>query len=152
MASYAPLLAKENFTQWRTDLIFFTNTNINLTPSYEVQKLYGQNSGDMYINSKIELSDQKDAVRKRVGVSIVKQSNTGDIIIKLANLLPVEVNMELNIDGLENKAQEVSKTVLTGRPEDKYVTPKTTDINMQEIKNHSLHAYSFTLIRIKAII
>jgi hypothetical protein len=82
----------------------------------------------------------------------VKQSNTGDIIIKLANLLPVEVNMELNIDGLENKAQEVSKTVLTGRPEDKYVTPKTTDINMQEIKNHSLHAYSFTLIRIKAII
>jgi alpha-L-arabinofuranosidase len=38
MASYAPLLAKKDFTQWTTDMIFFDNTKICLTPNYYVQK------------------------------------------------------------------------------------------------------------------
>src|SRR5690606_5634911 len=33
MASYAPLLAKKNHTQWKTDMIFFDNTKICLTPN-----------------------------------------------------------------------------------------------------------------------
>lgn len=45
MTSYAPLLAKEGFTQWRPDLIYFSNTDLKLSPSYYVQQLFGVNTG-----------------------------------------------------------------------------------------------------------
>lgn len=34
MASYAPMLAKKGFTQWKTDMIFFDNVHICPTPNY----------------------------------------------------------------------------------------------------------------------
>jgi alpha-L-arabinofuranosidase len=46
MACYAPLLAKEGFTQWRPDLIWFDNTRVYGSPSYHVQKLFGRNRPD----------------------------------------------------------------------------------------------------------
>ena len=46
MACYAPLLAREGFTQWRPDLIWFDSTRAYGTPSYHVQKLFGRNRPD----------------------------------------------------------------------------------------------------------
>ena len=40
MASYAPLFAKKNHTQWKTDMIFFDNSNLCLTPNYHVQRMF----------------------------------------------------------------------------------------------------------------
>ncbi len=40
MASYAPLFAKNNFTQWKTDMIFFDNSGYYLTPNYYAQKCF----------------------------------------------------------------------------------------------------------------
>jgi len=49
MVSYAPLFAKTNFTQWKTDMIFFDNSGYYLTPNYHVQKMFSVNSGDYYV-------------------------------------------------------------------------------------------------------
>ncbi len=46
MASYAPLFAKKDHTQWTPDLIFFDNRRVCLTPSYHVQALFSQNRPD----------------------------------------------------------------------------------------------------------
>ncbi|MBQ7876383.1 MAG: carbohydrate binding domain-containing protein [Clostridia bacterium] len=46
LASYAPLFARENYTQWRPDMIFVNNHEIMLTPSYHVQAMYGNNLPD----------------------------------------------------------------------------------------------------------
>ena len=32
LASYAPLLPRQNHTQWRPDMIYFDHTNLLLTP------------------------------------------------------------------------------------------------------------------------
>ncbi|HEY4788101.1 MAG TPA: alpha-L-arabinofuranosidase C-terminal domain-containing protein, partial [Bacteroidales bacterium] len=149
MASYAPLLAKEHFTQWRTDLIFFDNTEVKPSVNYYVQQLYGQNAGDQYIESSISLSDNKETVLKRVAASIVRDSKTGDLIVKLANLLPVAVNSNLNLEGIGTINPKAGQTVLTGNPADRKVTPVTTTITVNDHFAVSLPAYSFTLIRIK---
>ena len=147
MASYAPLLAKEKFSQWNTDLIFFNNTEIKPTPNYEIQKLFGQNSGDRYINSLVEVSDKNPAVHKRISVSIVEDSKTGDIIVKLVNLLPVEARTSLIMNNL-NGFSKAAKTVLTGNPGDDKSVPATTEMKVGEELDVVLLPYSFTLIRL----
>lgn len=46
MASYAPLLAKRDHTQWLPDLIYFDNTHVWTTLNYHVQRMHSVNSGD----------------------------------------------------------------------------------------------------------
>ena len=149
LASYAPLLAKDGFTQWGTDLIFFNNTGLRPTPSYYVQKLYGENSGDAYIESTVKLSDNNDAVRKRVGVSIVRDAISGDVIVKLANLLPLEVKTQVKLEGVEDLNPKATQTVLSGKPGDKKAMPVISDISVSENTEIFLPAYSFTVIRFK---
>ncbi|MBN1188066.1 MAG: alpha-L-arabinofuranosidase [Bacteroidales bacterium] len=151
MASYAPLLAKEGFIQWRTDLLFFTNTDIYPTPNYFVQHLYGINSGDTYIGTTIKLSDFNDKVQKRIGASIVHDSKTGDLIIKLANLLPVDVETTVNLPGVGKINPIASRTILTGNPGDRTVFPLTESIEISDSYTFTLPAYSFTVIRINPL-
>lgn len=151
MASYAPLLAKENFTQWNPDLIYFNNTKVKPTVNYLVQQLYGQNTGDTYIKNSIQSSDNREVVRKRIGTSIVRDSRTGDLIVKLTNLLPVEVNIQIKLEGLSGIKPSTNQTVITGKPGDHKATPVSGTISVSNLFNVSLPAYSFTLIRLKAI-
>ncbi|MBN2275945.1 MAG: T9SS type A sorting domain-containing protein [Bacteroidales bacterium] len=59
---YAPLLCKENFSQWHPDLIRFDNTRIAKTASYYVQQLYSLHAGDEYINSTITYDESFSTV------------------------------------------------------------------------------------------
>jgi alpha-L-arabinofuranosidase len=49
MASYAPLFANVNGTQWRPDLIYYNNSGSFGTPSYYVQKMFSRNRGDVVL-------------------------------------------------------------------------------------------------------
>ena len=149
MTSYAPLLAKEGHTQWNPDLIYFNNTEVKPTVDYFVQLLYGQNSGDIYLPSDVKISDQNESVRKRVAVSVVRDSKSNDLIVKLVNMLPVAVNTKLNLEGLGNLNPSAIRTVLTGTPDDKKARPVTDNIAVSKDFPCALPAYSFTVIRIK---
>ena len=150
MASYAPLLAKEKHTQWGTDMIFFTNEEIRLTPSYYVQKAFGQNAGSEYIPSQITLSNNQDGVKNRVAVSIVRDSKSKDLIVKLVNLLPVVVNSTIDLKGLGlDLSSEAIKTILVGKPGDKRVESQETHSAVTETLTLELPAYSFTVYRMK---
>ena len=149
LTSYAPLLAKEGHTQWNPDLIYFNNTEVKPTVGYFVQQLYGQNSGTEYLPSLIILSDKRESVQKRVVCSVVRDSKTNDLIIKLINLLPTGVNINMDIDALNINTKEVVKTVLTGKPDDKNARPVESKINLPDVNKMTLPAYSFTVIRCK---
>ena len=95
MASYAPLLAKEGHTQWNPDLIYFNNKEVKPTVGYYVQMLFGQNSGTKYIDNEVKIDNNREDVSKRIATSIVKDNASGDIIIKLVNLVPVNVNADI---------------------------------------------------------
>jgi len=51
LASYAPLLANEDYVQWRPDLIWFNNHASWNSANYEVQKLFMRNVGDRVVPS-----------------------------------------------------------------------------------------------------
>lgn len=148
--SYAPLLAKDKHTQWNPNLIYFNNTEVRPTVSYEVQKLYGQNSGDQYIHSQTILSSKQENVKSRVALSIVRDSKSDDLIIKLVNLLPVPVKTSLDLKNCPMQNKEVVKTVLKGDPADKNARPQFTNCSLDEISSPELPPYSFTVYRLQA--
>ena len=148
MISYAPLLAKEGHTQWNPDLIYFNNTEVKPTVGYYAQQMYGQNVGSEYIASSVTLDNTQDAVEKRIGVSVVRDGKTGDMIVKLVNLLPVAVNAQVELPSLEGMDTTAVKTVLAGKPTDKQVRPVSGTMEVSEKFGYELPAYSFTVIRI----
>ena len=88
-------------------------------------------------------------MRKRIGVSAVKDAVTGDYIVKLVNMLPVEVTSQVKLDGISLDGSKAQKTVLTGRPADEHVRPVTESFEIQgKDFAYTLPAYSLTVIRI----
>lgn len=151
MTSYAPLLAKKKRVNWSPDLIYFDNDGITLTPDYYVQQLYSVNDGDRYIPFNLSLDNASEDVAKRVGLSVVKDSKTGDIIMKYANLLPVPTTLSLSKTdlGLTDAEKIKEATVLTGSPADTDVVPQPTAAEFTgENLTYGAPAYSFTVIRL----
>ncbi|MBN2683740.1 MAG: hypothetical protein JXR40_00540, partial [Pontiellaceae bacterium] len=107
MASYAPMLARRANTHWSPDLIFFDNTDIFLTLSYHVQKLLGNHGGDIYYETTF------DKVDDRFSASTVKDSASGDTIIKLVNGEGRGRTLELLLKNGSNISAQAVKTVLS---------------------------------------
>src|SRR5690606_13180304 len=146
MTPYATLLAKIGNTQSNPDLIYFDNTEVKPTVGYYVQQLFGQHSGDEYIFSSLALTSDDDNVRKRIGKSIVRDRASGDIIVKLVNLLPIEVEVATDIGEITGNHQHASATILSGKADDKEAKPVHTTI---DLNNFKLKPYSFTVIRLQ---
>ena len=148
MTSYAPLLARHGYTNWNPDMIYFNSSRIDLTPGYYVQKIFGNNSGNQYITGQLEVMSRRDDVRKRIATSTVYDSATGDIIIKLVNLLPTTVSSTIEITDCDTFATQATCTVLSGQPTDLQSTPVESHIEVAPQFSYEMPAYSFTTIRI----
>lgn len=148
MTSYAPLLAKEKRVNWNPDMIYYNNTVINPSTGYYVQQAFGQNSGDTYYPATIKTDCKDPKANLRIAVSTVKDSKTGDIIVKMANLLPVSTSINVSVPMLKG-ATKASCTVFSGQPSDKRFDVKKTEINVGNVVEKQLPPYSFTVVRIK---
>ena len=153
MASYAPLLAKKNFTQWKIDMIFFDNVTICPTPNYYVQKMFSANQGNFYFD-KVIAKDEKD---NSLAASCVQDSRTGDIILKLVNYNETAKPMKVNLNRFGKMATEAEQTVLAGNPDDENtftntinIVPASTVVKIKKTFDYSAPAMSLTVIRIKA--
>ena len=150
MTSYAPLLAKEGFTQWNPDLIYFNNSEVKLTAGYQEQKLFGYHSGNKYNPSLIRASDNREDINKRIASSFVTDAQSDDLSIKLVNLLPVDVSTAIDLSGMNvTKGEKAILTVMIGDPDDKSVIPVESTITTAVELPYELPAYSFSVIRIK---
>ncbi len=153
MSSYAPLLAKDNHTQWKPDLIYFSNTEVRPTTDYHTMRLYGENSGSKYLNSALQVNTDDEKAKARVGASIVKDETTGDVIVKMVNLLPVETEMEVDLTKFYPQGQgtlQAMGTVMSGAPADENASIKTDRISVASPHfNIPLAPYSFTVLRLK---
>ena len=94
------------------------------------------------------LDNKEDKVQKRFASSIVRDSASGDVIVKLVNLLPVEIHTSVDLTGTGIVQSSAKRTVLTGKPAD---TPLPVEDTMEVAEKFDcqLSAYSFTVIRIK---
>jgi len=152
MASYAPLLAKKNFTQWKTDMIFFDNVTLCPTPNYFVQKMFSANQGDYYFD-KVIAKDEKDI---NLAASCVQDSKTGDIILKLVNYNESAKPMKVNLGRFGKIASEGEQTVLTGSRDaentftnTKNIVPTSSVVKISKSFEYSAPTMSLTVIRIK---
>ncbi|MBW8684506.1 alpha-L-arabinofuranosidase C-terminal domain-containing protein [Chitinophaga rhizophila] len=149
MTSYAPLLAKEGHTQWNPDLIYFNNTGIKLTTGYHVQRLFGNNAGNEYLPGALTLSTAQPALNKRVAASVVRDSKSNDVIIKLVNITPFNIDSNIDLGALTVAGNTATLTTLQGKPADKDAVPATSTITVAPQFKTSMPAYSFSIIRIK---
>lgn len=144
MASYAPLLGKIGNTQWNPNLIYFTNTEVSPTINYFVQQMFSTNSGDRFLNVECELP-----------VSVIRQSESGDLILKLVNPGPAEPTVSVHLVGASPVSQKVSCTTLAGDPaqvnrhgETQQLRPVTTEIEVGTNFDYTLPAFSLTVLRV----
>jgi len=81
LASYAPLLARRQHTQWTPDMIYFNDTSVFPSLNYTVQKLFGHNTGDTALPATLAGAEKS----ARLAASAVRDSKTGELIVKLVN-------------------------------------------------------------------
>jgi alpha-L-arabinofuranosidase len=113
--------------------------------------MYGMNSGSEYLPSVVTLSASGVGVKERVAVSVVRDEASGDYIVKLVNMLPVDVESNVVIDGVTLTGMKAVRTILQGAPADSDAKPVTTDFDLSSSDGfaYTIPKYSFTVIRIQ---
>ncbi len=112
-------------------------------------RLFGEYSGNKYLNSSLSISTDNDKARVRVGASIVKDEKTGRVMVKLVNMLPAETDLDVDLSKVlpNNASYTIERTVMTGAPAD-----TTPDIMEDTVTENSpsfkvkMPAYSFTVL------
>lgn len=154
LASYAPLLARRHHTQWHPDLIYFNGTEVFLSANYYVQQLFGQNSGDICLDTRLSA----EAVPPTLAASAVRDSMSGDLIVKVVNGASTPVSLDIQLPALPVAAGlEVIKTVLTGPELDAVnddarppvVKPEIARLTLKSTSGLEVPASSLLVLRFK---
>lgn len=155
LASYAPLLAKEGHTQWNPDLVYFTNTTVAPTVNYYVQQLFGQNQGDTYHAGVVTLPTGA-ATDTTLAASCVRDTRSGDVVLKLVNAGPTAQAFPIDLRGFANLGSAATCTVLVGDKEAKNtlaapgtVLPKAASYRAAKRFSYPAAPYSLTVIRVR---
>lgn len=110
MTSYAPMLCHLKHQNWNPDMIYFDNETIDLTPSYHTQRLFSKYAGDILVDSQLSINSDgitaesiKD-IAKRVAATVVVDSKTSKCYLKVVNVLPVELKLDINARDMNEEA------------------------------------------------
>ncbi|WDF57416.1 alpha-L-arabinofuranosidase C-terminal domain-containing protein [Mucilaginibacter sp. KACC 22063] len=157
MASYAPLLANVSHISWNPDLIYFNNKTLLKTANYYVQQLFSTNQGDLYIPDVVAFKQEGAATDSTLAASCVKDSHTGDIILKIVNAGSKQATATLNLKGLHIQKGTARVQLLTGLPTDKnsMEEPNTVHVIEKDLPKklsnfYTAAPYSVSVIRFKA--
>jgi alpha-L-arabinofuranosidase len=155
MASYAPLFAKENDSQWTPDMIWFNGTEAYGTPNYYVQKLFSTNTGNKLLDSVVVQRNTKAS--GLYSVSSLDEA-TGEVIIKVVNATNSSKKVKFDLAGVSKdklSGTEIKLSTSNIKDENSFtskekVAPVTKKINGMSSKfDYSFDAQSLTIIRLK---
>ena len=126
MASYAPLFARLNYTQWQPDLIWFDANKSYGTPSYYVQKLYSCFTG----NTELEIPPEITALEKDK-LYVCASKDEENIYIKVINAGNQEISVDLSLitDKMPKKMLKME-----GNPSDCNSIDEPDNISLKEIE------------------
>lgn len=118
MTSYAPMLCHLKHQNWNPDMIYFDNDTIVPTPSYETQRMFSVYGGDRYVSTSLSLGsevtrDKQSDVLRRVNATVVRDHLTGKSYLKVVNVLPV--SLSLNVSGVKSEGG-MRYEQINGRP------------------------------------
>ncbi len=148
MASYAPLFARINYTQWAPDMIWFDAKTAYATPSYYVQKMFAGNMGSYTLAAETE----ENLEEKKLFVISSYDEETKELIVKVVNAASEAAVLELSTD---YNITEGTATVLSGPDlyayntieEPDKVTTHTYAISKEDVARLTLPAHTFTVYR-----
>lgn len=144
MSSYAPLFAREGYIQWAPDMIWFDDRKCYGSPSYHVQKLYGNNVGTYTLP--IEADNGLFA-------SASYDAKVDEIVLKVVNPSDKELKAPIVLDGFDAPKKV---TVYTMASDDanafnSFEDPDRVTVHCWWTKPSSdftFGAYSFNVLRI----
>ena len=155
MASYAPLIARQDHTSWNPNLIYFNATSVTPTVNYYVQQLFSLNEGDLYFDHIVSFGN-KEIKDSLLATSCVKDSKTGDIIIKLVNAGAVDVSAKADLSVFGALNSKANLDVMQGSTEAKNtlqnpqnVLPVNSEIMIAKKFTYKVPGHSLSVIRIK---
>ena len=150
-ASYAPLLAKRDHTDWSPNLIYFTNTEVFPTINYHVQQMFSVNNGDTYLPTTVQ-----DPAPADFAASTVRNSAQGAVILKFVNGANAARPVRIELAGAKRVPATAEFTVLAGpdaNVANDYASPRTVLPRVSRLPisgafDYEAPANSFTVIRI----
>ena len=115
LASYAPLFARVGYVQWTPDMIWFDERFAYGTPSYHVQKLYGEHLGTVTVPMD---GQEKELEKEGIYVNCSLQEEDGELIVKAVNHSAEEKELTLCLPERFRTPDTVRLYVMAGREED----------------------------------
>ena len=119
-----------------------------------MQQLFAANAGDVYLPATVG-GAAADAKPADFAFSVVQDTRTGDIILKLVNAGAAVRPLHLALPGAPEFAASATKTVLTGEPlavnavgAPPAVAPATSPITVGRSFDYEAPAHSLTVIRL----
>jgi hypothetical protein len=109
-ASYAPALADVSDFQWPTNEIAFDAATSFGSPSYWVQHIFGNNTGDYVVSSALTGADP--SVNE-----VVTRTASGTVYVTVANPTNSAVTSQVSLNGARFVRPKGTATVLTGDPD-----------------------------------
>jgi alpha-N-arabinofuranosidase len=152
LASYAPLLARRGHTQWTPDMIYFNGTQVFPSLNHAVHKLFGSHAGDTYLPTAV------GADTGRLAASTVRDSQTGDLILKIVNGDDTARSLRVQFSGGKSLPATATQIVFGAASADivnedgapPAVSPQTTTINLSADFAYEAPANSLTILRVKS--
>ncbi len=181
MSCYAPLFVNVNTAtatapkawQWDSDLIGYNALNSFGSPSYYVQKLFGQYLGDKIVPVTAEniptqprpltRRDSTDGIKTPPQVPTVfyaatKDAKTGAIYLKVVNVTGKQQPLEINLKGAAKVSPQATVVVIKGdKPEDtntittpEKIVPVASNISgIAPVFTRMLDPYSVSILQIQ---
>lgn len=154
LASYAPLFARLGYAQWSPNLIWFDGKSCYGSPSYYVQKMYGNAVGDTTLAVG---GAYKEAWKDKLYYSLSYKEVSGEIIIKIVNANAEKKALSLAFDSSWDITDEIYHAEVLSGPwaEATNSIQKPENVATCEIEGSVkeeilLPALSFSVIRVKA--
>ena len=152
LASYAPLLSRRGHTQWTPDLIYFNATEVFPSLNYTTQQLFMHHSGDTSLPAGFEAGP----AGARLATSAVRDSRSGDLIIKIVNGDDAVQPLSIHLAGASKLPDTAERTVFGGAPADTAntddatpaVVPRTETVPLSADFSYEAPANSLTILRI----
>ncbi|KAL8460099.1 hypothetical protein ACS0TY_031855 [Phlomoides rotata] len=111
MASNAPLFVNVNDRRFNPDAIVFDSSMVYGTPSYWMQHIFKESNGAILLDSNLQSGPSS------LLASAISWTNPDDdnnyVRIKVVNFGSSRVNLNVSIDGLDNKSIEAAASTLT---------------------------------------
>jgi len=140
MASYAPLFARKDHTQWTPNLIWYNGEQTWATPNYWVQQLFSTNRPGRELP--IALSDENRFY------ACAGTTKDGETIVKLVNALEEPREVKLNLKGKAKVIAISGKKLDDNKQECPNVShPVTSEVQLDGA--YTVPACSLTVLRVK---